>query len=99
MRCSPTRRALAIYGGLAWIGCLVGGVLVGAAIHDWPDDGTTMGGSHSLAAAFPEIAVSTFVLFVLAYGLFALLLSRQDNRDATQLPFFVARMTHRTPHR
>ena len=74
--------ALAIYGGLAWIGCLVGGVLIGAAIHESPDDGTTMGGSHSLSAAFPEIAISTFVLFVLAYGLFAWLLSRQHNTAA-----------------
>jgi hypothetical protein len=74
--------ALAIYGGLAWIGCLSGGVLIGAAIHEWPDDGTTMGGSHSLAAAFPEIAVSTLVLLVLAYGLFAWLLSRQDDSAA-----------------
>jgi hypothetical protein len=70
--------ALAIYGGTAWIGCLIGGVLIGARLHDTPDDGTTMGGSHSLAAAFPEIAVATFVLFVLAYGIFAWLLSRQD---------------------
>ena len=70
--------ALAIYGGTAWIGCLVGGVLIGARLHDAPDDGTTMGGSHSLAAAFPEIAVTTLVLVVVAYALFAWLLSRQD---------------------
>ena len=69
--------ALAIYGGMAWIGCLIGGVLIGARVHEPPDDGTTMGGSHSLSAAFPEIVVCTLVLFVLAYGLFAWLLSRQ----------------------
>lgn len=70
---------LAVYGGLAWIGGIVGGVVIGAAISEWPHDGTTMGGSHSLAAAFSEIAISTVALFVLAYGLFAWLLSHQDD--------------------
>lgn len=83
----PTRRSirhvvgsttLAIYGGTAWIACLIGGVLIGVRLHDAPDDGTTMGGSHSPSAAFPEIVLSTLGLFVLAYGLFAWLLNRQD---------------------
>jgi len=71
--------ALAIYGGTAWIGCLAGGVLLGAWIHEPPDDGTVQGGSHGLAAAFPEVAISTVGLFTLAYGLFAYMLSRQHD--------------------
>lgn len=71
--------ALAIYGGTAWMACLVGGVIFGALIHEPPDDGTSQGRSHTLAAAFPEIILSTFVLLVVAYGLFAWLLSRQHD--------------------
>ena len=71
--------ALAIYGGTAWHACLVGGLLLGAYIHEPPDDGTVQGGSHTLAAALPEVIVSTFVLLVIAYGLFAWLLSRQHD--------------------
>ena len=35
--------------------------------------------ARSLSAAFPEMAISTLVLLVLAYGLFAWLLSRQHD--------------------
>ena len=71
--------ALAVYGGTVWIACLLGGLFLGAAIDDAPDDGTSQGGSHGLADALPEIVMSTVVLLVLAYGLFAWLLSRQPD--------------------
>jgi len=71
--------ALPVYGDTAWIACLVGGLLLGAWTHDPPDDGTAQGGPHTLVAALPEVIVSTFVLLVIAYGVFAWLLSRQPD--------------------
>ena len=74
-----TGGALAVYGGLAWVACLGGGLLLGLAIDGDPDDETSQGASHGIGPAVPEILVVTALLLVVAYGIFFALLRRHGS--------------------
>lgn len=72
---------LALYGGLAWLLCLVLGVAVGTVvgIPERPD-GVVQGGDYGIGAAVPEILIATSALLVVAYGLFFVLLARRGRK-------------------
>lgn len=72
-----TSAAFVSYAAVAWVPCLILGVIVGAAVGVPPaEDGVIQGRSMGMTAAFPEIAAFTTLFLVLAYVAPALYLNR-----------------------
>ena len=63
--------ALGVYGGVAWLACIVLGAGIGIVFgtEDRPD-GVVQGGRYGLASALPEILGAVVVLLLAAYGAF-----------------------------
>lgn len=67
-----------VYSFIAWMPCLVGGMVLGSAIAGQPaDDGVVQGKTMGVSGALPEILISTVVLLAIAYVVPLLYLNRK----------------------
>lgn len=72
--------AFLLYAAVAWVPCLIGGVIIGTAIGIPPaEEGVIQGRTLSMTAAMPEILAITLLFLALAYAAPALYLNRKGH--------------------
>jgi hypothetical protein len=71
VRRSVSGAALALYGGTAWIACLLLGIVIPMAIRwDERPEGVVNGATRGTAPRLHEVYGTTIFLLLIAYGVF-----------------------------